>query len=88
MSRKLTIPFDSVFCFQSATRSYDALRFYEAWVDLYYVVKLVIKDEFSLLCQQCWDDDAIPSHYHICVRSYKGEADIDQIAMMMAHGKI
>lgn len=38
-----------------------------------YVAKLIIGDEFSLLLQQCWDEDAILGSCHICIITHKDE---------------
>lgn len=54
----------------------------------YYFFKLISEDEFSLLHHQWRDSDANTSHCRIRVISYRGEADVDKIAMMMGHGKL
>lgn len=40
----------------------------------YFVARLRIEDDFSILHQQCGDYEAILSHFCICIKRYKGEA--------------
>lgn len=55
----------------------------------HYVVKPGIKDEFSHLCQHCWDNDEISSHCRLHVIFYKGRTtSTTLIVMVMAHEEL